>query len=179
MRTPPTEGVPRGADTAMTLPGAVKPEVGAGADGLVRPSGNLADDLRAAGINVAEVGGDDEFQCPRCSNTARIVYDGTGGESPINCPGGCTRAAIREALSRIPDRAARGGTGPVDALEAARVDLVGLAVRPPRPRDPVPGAVGILLRGKRHQWVAPAGAGKSLAALVLAVQIVEAGARAC
>lgn len=80
-------------------------------------------------------------------------------------------------ISVGPSVAGRTLRGPASVLGDARVDLVDLASRPPQPRESVPGADGIFLRGKRHLWVAKAGVGKSLAALVAGVQIVEAGGR--
>ncbi len=63
----------------------------------------------------------------------------------------------------------------VRALEAARVDLVALVRAGIPTRRFVPGAEGWLLPGKRYLLVAPAGSGKSLIALIAAVDVVAAG----
>ena len=61
------------------------------------------------------------------------------------------------------------------ALEAARIDLVE-RIRDGIPeRQFVPGGEGWLLVGKRYVFVAPAGAGKSLIALIVAADVVAAG----
>jgi len=60
-------------------------------------------------------------------------------------------------------------------LQAAEVDLVGLIEGGIPDRPWVPGATGILAAGKRHLWSAEAKTGKSIAALLLVVAIVEAG----
>ena len=60
-----------------------------------------------------------------------------------------------------------------DRLLGARVDLTAIDTSEPRPW--LPGAENILRPGIRATWFAPRGAGKSLAALMLAVQVIEAG----
>jgi hypothetical protein len=65
--------------------------------------------------------------------------------------------------------------GPVaKALEPARVDLVELIRNGIPERQYLPGA-RFLIAGKRYLFPAPAGDGKSLAGLVIAVDVVEAG----
>lgn len=65
---------------------------------------------------------------------------------------------------------------PSAALEAARVNLVErIRDGVPGGRQFVPGGEGWLLVGKRYVLVAPAGAGKSLIALIVAVDVVAAG----
>lgn len=61
------------------------------------------------------------------------------------------------------------------ALEAARVDLVERICDGIPERQFVPGGERWLLVGKRYVFVAPAGAGKSLVALIVAVDVVAAG----
>jgi AAA domain len=63
---------------------------------------------------------------------------------------------------------------PAEALETARVDLVEL-IRTGIPEREYVAGTCFLIRGKRHLFPAPAGDGKSLAALVVAVDVVEAG----
>jgi hypothetical protein len=62
-----------------------------------------------------------------------------------------------------------------EALAAARVDLVGRIAAGIPPREFVPGGGDWLLVGKRYLLVAKAGSGKSLVALVVAVDVVGAG----
>jgi hypothetical protein len=67
---------------------------------------------------------------------------------------------------------------PADILSASRVDLVE-RIRDGIPEPAyVPGGEGWLLAGKRYLIPAPAGAGKSLVALVVAVTVVEHGGTA-
>lgn len=69
-------------------------------------------------------------------------------------------------------------TLPEQALERSRVDLVGL-IRDGVPQPAcVPGGDPWLLVGKRYLIPAPAGTGKSLAALAIAVAVVEHGGHA-
>ena len=63
-----------------------------------------------------------------------------------------------------------------DQLLGTRVDLTAIDASEPRPW--LPGAEHILRPGIRATWFAPRGAGKSLAALMLAVQVIEAGGSA-
>jgi hypothetical protein len=66
-------------------------------------------------------------------------------------------------------------SAPADILSASRVDLIG-RIRDGIPEPAyVPGGEGWLLAGKRYLVPAPAGAGKSLVALVIAVTVVEHG----
>jgi hypothetical protein len=66
-------------------------------------------------------------------------------------------------------------TAPAAALEASRVDLIAAICEGiPEPAF-VPGCAPWLLQGKRYLVPAPAGTGKSLAAAVISVAIVEAG----
>jgi hypothetical protein len=72
--------------------------------------------------------------------------------------------------------AASGRTGsPEDVLAGSRVDLVALIRDGIPEREYVPGCDPWLLVGKRYLIPAPAGTGKSLLGLVVAVTVVEAG----
>lgn len=76
-----------------------------------------------------------------------------------------------------PAEPAAGGPigAPAQALAAARVDLVERILEGLPERQFVPGGEPWLLAGKRYLIPAPAGTGKSLLALVVAVGIVAAG----
>jgi hypothetical protein len=72
-----------------------------------------------------------------------------------------------------------GGNGArrVDLLGESRVDLVELVRKGIPEREYVPGCDGWLIRGKRYMMFARAGMGKSIAALVVAVEVVARGGR--
>jgi AAA domain-containing protein len=99
---------------------------------------------------------------------------GGGGVSPIDISRELEEAR-RELARANGARAADTGaaTAPAAALATARVDLVELIRGGIPERAYVPGAP-FLIRGKRFLLPAPAGAGKSLAALVIGVDVVEA-----
>lgn len=79
-------------------------------------------------------------------------------------------AAFRQAAGdNVPSSAA------AIALAEARVDLIDMIRNGIPPRQYVPGCEPWLIRGKRYLIPASAGSGKSLAALVIAVEIVEHG----
>lgn len=87
---------------------------------------------------------------------------------------------IRRAERRVPQGSPEeNGTGPgaspAEALTAARVDLVERIRQGVPEREFVPGGDPWLLVGKRYLLYAPAGLGKSLLALVIAVDVVAAG----
>lgn len=65
--------------------------------------------------------------------------------------------------------------GPVQALESARVDLVDIIRRGVPERHYVPGCSPYLIAGKRYLVPASAGTGKTLGAIVIAVEIVANG----
>ena len=86
------------------------------------------------------------------------------------------RAALLALVDQAPGEARQPGD--VERVMAdARVELVGLIRGGIPERAFVPGAEGLLLVGKRHLWFAAAKIGKSLAALVQAVDIVDHGGR--
>lgn len=64
---------------------------------------------------------------------------------------------------------------PSGALQSAEVDLIELLRRGIPERAYVPGCDPWLVAGKRYLMPAPAGTGKSLATLVIAMAVVEAG----
>ena len=67
------------------------------------------------------------------------------------------------------------GTAPALALSAARVDLVALIANGIPERTFLPGCAPWFIAGKRYLMPAAAGTGKSIAALIVAVTIVENG----
>jgi hypothetical protein len=77
-------------------------------------------------------------------------------------------------------RAAVNGSGPdgaADLLSESRVDLIQLIREGIPDREYILGGEPWLIRGKRYLTAAPAGVGKSLVALVAAVEIVARGGR--
>lgn len=68
-----------------------------------------------------------------------------------------------------------GPTAPAEALAAARVDLVEMIRNGIPERQYVPGCEPWLIQAKRYLLPAPAGTGKSLAASVVAVEVVDNG----
>lgn len=80
-----------------------------------------------------------------------------------------------EAIERLRGIGGSGSNEPVDALAAARVDLVARVREGIPERCYVPGCEPWLIAGKRYLIAAPAGAGKSLVTLVIADDVVEAG----
>jgi hypothetical protein len=96
------------------------------------------------------------------------------------------RAALEEIIAGDPGPAAgENGAAPVDhsgaalapsdALSAAKVDLIDLLRTGIPERAYVPGCEPWLVAGKRYLIPAPAGTGKSLAILVVAAEVIEAG----
>lgn len=82
----------------------------------------------------------------------------------------------RGPLVGVPAGDSQGGIPtPCAALEAARVNLIERIRDGVPERQFVPGGEPWLLVGKRYVFVAPAGAGKSLIALIVAVDVVAAG----
>ena len=71
--------------------------------------------------------------------------------------------------------ARRAASAPAEALAAARVDLVEIIRNGIPERQFVPGCEPWLISAKRYLVPAPAGTGKSLAAAVIAVEIVDNG----
>ena len=67
---------------------------------------------------------------------------------------------------------------PIEALNDSRVDLVTMIKKGIPPREYVPGCEPWLVAGARYLVPAPAGTGKSLFGLVVAVNVVEAGGSA-
>jgi AAA domain len=98
------------------------------------------------------------------------------------------RAALEEAIAAAVELeleeeadeapAQERSLGPAEALAVARVDLVELITHGIPERDYVPGGEPWLLAGKRYLIPAPAGTGKSLLAIVVAVDVVDAGGTA-
>jgi hypothetical protein len=85
-------------------------------------------------------------------------------------------SASRGPLVGVPAGDSQGGMPtPCAALEAARVNLIERIRDGVPERQFVPGGEPWLLVGKRYVFVAPAGAGKSLIALIVAVDVVAAG----
>jgi hypothetical protein len=105
------------------------------------------------------------------------------GERRVSSPAEEVREwgrAVEEEYARATDPR-RDGTvpeSPADALRASRVDLVERIENGIPEREFVPGCDPYLIRGKRYMMFSPAGEGKSLIALVLAVTIVEHGGTA-
>lgn len=64
-----------------------------------------------------------------------------------------------------------------DRVTSRRIDLMQRIKNGVPAQSFLPASEGMLARGKRHQWVAPKKVGKSLGALVHAVDIVLAGGR--
>lgn len=76
------------------------------------------------------------------------------------------------------DAAEQPETDPGTVLKDSRVDLVTLIREGIPEREYVPGCEPFLIAGKRYLVPAPAGEGKSLIGLVIAVDVVEAGGTA-
>lgn len=77
----------------------------------------------------------------------------------------------------IGDQLAEQAFGSGDLLSEFRVDLVERIQKGIPEREYVPGCDGWLIRGKRYLLFASAGVGKSLGALVVAVEVVAQGGR--
>lgn len=99
---------------------------------------------------------------------ARELYELVRGASPATTDD----RARPDQMS--PPKIAPGVGGPSAALVTARVDLVDRIRTGIAEREWVPGAEW-LIRGKRYLIFAPAGLGKSLALLVAAIDVIEAG----
>lgn len=85
--------------------------------------------------------------------------------------------AASEILKQLDREHAEPATLPAQALAQSRVDLVEL-IREGVPEPAfVPGGEPWLLAGKRYLIPAPAGMGKSLVGLVIAVEVVQHGGR--
>lgn len=78
-----------------------------------------------------------------------------------------------EAVERVEAVSLRGSFA--DRVADTRVDLVTLMHDDPQPPAPIPGSGGVLLEGVAHLWPMERKAGKSIAMLVMAVDIVRAG----
>jgi hypothetical protein len=78
-----------------------------------------------------------------------------------------------EAVERVEAVSPRGSFA--DRVASTRVDLVRLMGEDPQPPAPIAGSGGVLLQGVAHLWPMERKAGKSIAMLVTAVDIVLAG----
>jgi hypothetical protein len=123
------------------------------------------------------------------------ISEGLDGRTLVFCHAGCELESVLSALGlraadlfeqsngdrrrHVGDRDRGPGEGPLVSaaaiLEASRVDLVAL-IRDGMPEPAyVPGCAPWLLAGKRYLMPAAAGTGKSLVALIVAVESVKAG----
>lgn len=79
----------------------------------------------------------------------------------------------KTAIDEVAEASARGSFA--DRVADTRVDLVKLMDEDPQPPAKIPGSGGVLLEGVAHLWPMERKAGKSIAMLVTAVDIVLAG----
>jgi hypothetical protein len=87
-------------------------------------------------------------------------------------------AAFQDATSQPNPEDAPVTSAPAAALAASRVDLIDLIRNGIPEAEHVPGCAPWLRKGKRYLIPAPAGTGKSLAGLVVAVTTIEHGGTA-
>ncbi len=110
----------------------------------------------------------------------RLLAAGQEIQAAATEPGeGGSEALLRRAdelLSAVtPEREPTASRDPAAVLAAAAVDLVDVIERGLPDRAFVPGGEPWLLAGKRYLLPAPAGTGKSLLAIIVAVAVVAAG----
>jgi hypothetical protein len=119
--------------------------------------------------------------CPLCvthsEHALQIRESVRGAHITVHCKTGCEPTEILQRLACAPLYAPQTvPTSPSEILERSRVDVIGMIDAGIPDREYVPGARGLLAKGKRVHVSAEKKTGKSLSmAVVMPVQIVAAG----